>query len=79
MGDMINAIFGKANYLHAHLDFYTFLMRNIGIHYALYTDTTRPCEGHYLTVADYLKGHINYIQISLQVYFIVTSTFYLRL
>lgn len=57
------------------MDTYTFIMRNRGINCIIYrrsTDITHPCEGHYLTVANYLRGQINYMHINLQLYFIVT-------
>lgn len=33
------------------------------------TGITHPREGHYLTVANYLRGQISYMHINLQVYF----------
>ena len=39
MGDIINVIFENCDLLHAHLDLYMFLMRNIGISYVLYVET----------------------------------------
>ena len=35
-------------------------------------NVTCPYEGHYLTTANYLKDQINYIQVNLQIYFVVT-------